>query len=138
MNARTIPLALAIGAIAAPIAGAARNYGKPIIADCGPSVPLELQGTVATAPGLHAALPFALMVDVRAGNRAAISYVRATQPLAVTVTPSTVIHRGLKVRGTLVGLRTGQHVTVLADACRPELANGATPALNATQIVLPH
>jgi hypothetical protein len=141
MNAKLIPLVLAIGAVAVPTAVGARGYGKPIVAECGASVSVELQGTVASSPGTRAALPFALMVDVRTGNRAAAAYVHAAQPLTVTVTPSTAIHRGHQMKGTLAGLRAGEHVTVLADACRPELANGATPALNAARIdsvVLPH
>jgi hypothetical protein len=99
---------------------------------CKPQVMVVLHGTVATAPGATPAFPFNLMVNVSSANHQGKAFLKATQPLTVSVTSTTRISRpGTKVLSSLLA---GDKLTVKARTCRADLAAGATPALTATSV----
>src|SRR4051794_6246810 len=60
---------------------------------CKPNVLLVLRGSVAVAPGATPVLPFGLMVTVKHASRGGHAYVKATQPVTITVTSSTKVDR---------------------------------------------
>jgi hypothetical protein len=121
-------------ALAAPPATHPGNGAKPPTtgAGCKPQVTVVLHGALAAAPGTSPTLPFSLMVTVASANRHGHAYVKATQPVAVTVTASTKISR--EGARSLASLLAGDRVTIDARPCAADLAAGATPALTATMV----
>jgi hypothetical protein len=111
------------------------NGGKPSTTgtNCRPKVTVVLHGEVAVAPGTSPALPFALQVSVKSTNAHGQAYIKATQPVTITVTTSTrIVDKG---KASLSSLLAGDQLTVQARTCRADLANGAAPALTARMIV---
>jgi hypothetical protein len=140
MKLKIIFLALAAAALTASAAIAAppTGKGKPATTGpgCKPQVAVILTGTVATAPGATPVLPFALSVNVTRANHQGSAYAKLTQPISVTVTTDTKIHRqGAK---TLSALLAGDRVTIHARACKADLKSAdpavATATLTATKI----
>src|SRR5262249_59437063 len=128
----------ASAAVAAPPAGKgngnANAKGKPPATGtgCKPQVRVVLHGAVAAAPGASPVLPFNLMVTVKSSNSFGKSYVKATQPVSISVTSSSKVSRqGAK---TLSSLLQNDLVTIQARSCKADLANGATPALTAKMV----
>ena len=99
---------------------------------CKPQTSVILHGTVAVAAGATPVLPFGLKVTVTGANHHGKAYVKATQPVTVTVTSDTKIERDGQT--TLAGVLLGDRITVHARPCRADLAHGATPALTATKL----
>ena len=103
---------------------------------CKPQVTVVLKGTIPTAPGSGAALPFALAITATHSNRFGPVYVKATQPVAVQVTDKTKIRRdSAKGVAALRAMLAGDRVLVTARACKPDLANNVTPMLTAVRLV---
>jgi hypothetical protein len=124
----------ASAAFAAPPATNPGNGSKPSTtgAGCKPQVTVVLHGTVATAPGATPVLPFSLTVNVKSANSHGQVFVKATQPVTITVTSTTKISRqGSK---SLASLLAGDKVTVQARSCKADLAAGAAPALTARMV----
>jgi hypothetical protein len=132
-----VPAAAALTASAALAAPPATHPGKgtkpPTTGTgCKPQIMIILHGTVATAPGTTPTLPYNLMVTVTSANKHGRAFVKATQPITVTVTSGTKISR--QGDRSLSSLLAGDRVTVHARACKADLAGGATPALTATMV----
>jgi hypothetical protein len=140
MKLKMTVLAIAAAALTASAAFAAppAGKGKPPTtgAGCKPQVSVILTGTVATAPGATPTLPFALSVTVSHANHQGKAYAKLTQPISVTVTTDTKIHR--KGANTLSSLLAGDRVTIHARACKADLKSTdpavATATLTATKI----
>ena len=116
----------ASAAFGAPPATHPGNGAKPPTtgAGCKPQVTVVLHGTVATAPGATPTSPFSLMVNVKSANSHGKAFVKATQPVTVTVTTTTKVSRqGSK---TLSSLLAGDKVTIQSRTCTADLAAGAT------------
>lgn len=132
MKLRTMVAAAALAAVAASSALAAPppGKGKPTTGPgCKPAVAVVLRGTLA-ADG--AAAPFTLSFTAKSGNRFAQTYVKAGQPLSISVTAQTKINRqGDK---NPADLKSGDVAMVQARVCKADLANGATPAPTATRV----
>jgi len=127
---------LAALAIAAPLALAAppTGKGKPPTTGtgCKPLVSVILKGTVATAPGVSATLPFNLQVHVTTANEHGAAYVKLTQPITVTLATTTKVNR--QGHDSLASLLAGDRIVVHARSCKASLANNAVPALTATRV----
>jgi hypothetical protein len=140
MSARTLLLGLAAAAIGAssalgaPPATHPGNGGKPPASGtgCRPQIMVVFHGFVATAPGAAPALPFGLMVTVSSANAHGRSFVKATQPVTVTITSATRISR--QGDHKLADLLGGDLVTVQARTCKGDISAGATPTLTATMV----
>jgi hypothetical protein len=91
-----------------------------------------LHGTVATAPGTTPTLPFSLMLNITSSNKQGKAFVKATQPLPVSVTTTTKLSR--QGAASLSSLLAGDKLTVKARTCKADLAAGAAPALTATMV----
>src|SRR5262249_54282097 len=103
---------------------------------CKPQITVVLHGTVAVAPGASPTLPFGLQVAVKSANAHGQAYVKATQPVTITVTSSArIVNQG---QASLSSLLVGDQVTVQARSCKADLANGATPALTARMVIDQH
>ena len=103
---------------------------------CKPQVTVVLKGTIPTAPGNGATLPFALAITAKHSNRFAQAYVKGTQPVAVQVTDKTKIRRhAAKGLDALRAMLVGDRMLVTARVCMADLANNATPPLTATRLV---
>ena len=103
---------------------------------CKPQVTVVLKGTIPTAPGSGAALPFALAITATHSNRFGPVYVKATQPVAVQVTDKTKIRRdSAKGVAALRAMLAGDRVLVTARVCAADLADNAAPALTAVRVV---
>src|SRR6476646_6215 len=127
MKVKTLFLALAATALTASVAFAAPpathpgngsnptgNSGKPASSgtNCKPQIMVVLHGTVAVAPGTSPALPFGLQVAVKSANWHGHAFIKATQPLTITVTSSTrIVNHG---KASLSSLLMGDQVTVQA------------------------
>src|SRR5262245_22222033 len=102
---------------------------------CKPQVSVILKGTVATAPGGGATLPFSLAVTVKHANRFGHAYVTGSQPVSVTVNDQTKIRLGpMKALTALRALAVNDKVKIQARVCKADLVNGATPALTAKRV----
>jgi hypothetical protein len=124
--ATTLAAVVASSAFAAPPAG----KGKPSASgpNCKPAVAVILRGTLA---GNGAPVPFTLTLTAKSGSYFAQAYLKAGQPLSISVTAQTKINRqGDK---NAVDLKSGDLAMVQARACRADLASG-TPALTATRV----
>ena len=137
MKLKVIVLALAAAVFAASAAYAAKPaphaHPHPTTGPgCKPNITLVLKGSVAVAPGATPVLPFGLMVTVKHASRGGKAYVKAIQPVTITVTSSTKV--GRDGSATLASLLLGDRVVVTARACKHDLAHGATPALTATRV----
>jgi hypothetical protein len=111
--------------------------GKPAPTgdNCKPKIMVVLHGTVATSPGSSPSLPFQLMVTVKSANAHGKAYVNKSTPLVVPVSVSSstrIVNHG---RSSLSSLLAGDRVTVQARSCKADLANGATPSLNAVKVI---
>jgi hypothetical protein len=127
IGAVAVAAAVASSALAAPPAG----KGKPPASGpgCKPAVAVILRGTLA---GNGAAAPFTLSLTVKSSNRFGHAYVKASQPVSISVTAQTKINRqGDK---NPADLKSGDVAMVQAKACKADLANGAAPALTAIRI----
>lgn len=135
---RTLLFGFAVLAVAATTAVAAPEKGKPPPTGpgCKPQVSVILKGTVHTAPGGAAALPFALLVDVKHSNKLGHAYVTGAQPVTVTVDANTRIGRN-NTHGlaALQAMLAGDRVVVQARVCKADLSGGKTPALTAKRVV---
>ena len=133
MKLRTLFAALAAAAVAAAAATAAPppGKGKPPTtgAGCKPAAAVILTGTL-TSNG--AAAPFTLSANVTHGNHFAAAYVKATQPVSISVTTTTKISR--QGDHNPADLKTGDRINIQARACKADLANSATPTLTATRV----
>ena len=138
---RTLLITIAVQVATGSVAVAAPMKGKPLKSGpgCKPQVAVILNGTVATAPGSGATLPFSLQVKVMHANRIGHAYVQATQPVSVMVTDKTKIKLGkLKGLAALRALQGNDRLRVQALACKADLANGATPTLTAKRVDAHH
>lgn len=137
---RALTLGCAALAVTATAALAAPQKKPPISgAGCKPQVSVILKGTVATAPGGGATLPFSLAVTVKHANRFGHAYVTATQPVSITVNADTKIRlAGKKGLTALQAFAVNDRVKVRAQVCKADLAHGATPALTARRVVAHH
>src|SRR5262249_34447079 len=99
---------------------------------CKPQIMVVLHGTVATAPGAGPTLPFGLQVRVKSANPHGQAFVKAPQPVTITVTSSTLISR--EGSSSLSSLLANDQVNVQARVCKADLANSATPALTARMV----
>ena len=103
---------------------------------CKPQVTVVLKGTIPTAPGGGATLPFALAITTKHSNRFGQAYVKGTQPVTVQVTDTSKIRRhAAKGLDALRAMLAGDRVLVTARACKPDLANNVTPMLTAVRLV---
>jgi hypothetical protein len=139
-------LIFAVGALTASAAMAApashpgkdsqpNDPGKPSTTgtNCRPQILVVLHGTVAVAPGASPTLPFGLQVAVKSANAHGQAYIKAAQPVTITVTPSTrIVSEG---NASLSSLLMGDQVTLQGHSCKADLANGATPALTARMVI---
>ena len=140
MKVKMIVLAIAAAALtasaalAAPPATHPGKGTKPTTTGtgCKPQVMVVLHGTVAAAPGATPVVPFNLMVNVSSANHQGKAFLKATQPLTVSVTSTTKISR--QDTKALSSLLAGDKLTVKARTCKADLASGATPALTATSV----
>jgi hypothetical protein len=126
---------VASGALAAP-----QKHKPPATGPgCKPQISVILKGTVATAPGASATLPFSLQVNVNHANLFGQAYVKAAQPVTVNVTDQMKLRLG-KLRGlaALQALQVNDRLRIQARACKADLLNGATPALTAKRIDAHH
>jgi hypothetical protein len=106
---------------------------------CRPQVSAILSGTVATAPGGAATLPFLLQVKVMHANLFGQAYVNATQPVSMTVTDKTKVKlAALKGLAALRALQVNDRLRIQALVCKADLANGATPVLTAKRVDAHH
>jgi hypothetical protein len=134
MKLMTTVAAVALTAAAASSALAAPPTGKgnkpPASGqDCKPAVAVILRGPL-TANG--SAAPFTLSLTVKSGNHIAQAYVKASQPVPISVTAQTKINRqGDK---NPADLKSTDVAMVQAKVCKADLANGATPTLTATRV----
>jgi len=128
-------LVLSTAALAAPLKHKPPATGP----GCKPRVSVILKGTVAVAPGTAATLPFSLQANVAHANLFGQAYVKATQPVSVTVTNKTKVKLGkLKGLAALRALQVHDGVRIQALACKADLANGAIPALTAKRVDAHH
>jgi hypothetical protein len=134
----------ASAAVAAPPASHPGNGpksgdpGKPPTTgtNCKPQITVVLHGTVAVAPGATPVLPFGLQVAVSSANSHGQAFVKATQPVTITVTSSTkIVNQG---KSSLSSLLMGDQVTVQARTCKADLASGAAPSLTARMVIDQH
>lgn len=134
---RALILGCAALAVTATVALAAPQKKPPTTGPgCKPRVSVILKGTVATAPGGGATLPFGLSVTVKHANRFGHAYVTGTQPVSITVNDQTRIRfQGTKGLTALRALVVNDRVKIEARVCKADLANGATPALTAKRLV---
>ena len=139
MKLKLFVLAIAAAALSASVALAGPPHAPktpkphPTPPACKPNVQVELKGTVAVAPGATPVLPFGLMVTVKHGDKHGKAYVKATQPVTITVTTDTKFDGGK--RPTLASLLVGDRITIHSvGVCKSALAHGATPALTAKHI----
>ena len=103
---------------------------------CKPQVTVVLKGTIPTAPGGGATLPFALAITTKHSNRFGQAYVKGTQPVTVQVTDTSKIRRhAAKGLDALRAMLAGDRVLVTARVCAADLANNATPLLTAVRVV---
>jgi hypothetical protein len=134
MKSKAIGLAGVLALVGASVAFAAppAGKGKPAAtgAGCKPNVSVILKGTL-TGDGGTA--PFSLPLNVTGGNKFAHAYKLATQPISVQVVSSTKVSRQGHTSST--DLKSGDVVNVRAQACKADLANGATPSLSAVRVV---
>jgi hypothetical protein len=122
-------------ALAAPPAMHPGNGRKPSATgtNCRPQITIVLHGTVAVAPGTSPPLPFGLQVTVKSANTHGQAYVKAIQPVTITVSPSTrIVDRG---KASLPSLIAGERLTVQARTCKADLASGAAPSLTARMVI---
>src|SRR6266542_4361805 len=135
---RIFALLAVLAAVFASMAVAAPQKGKPPSTGpgCKPQVSVILKGTIAETPGNTATLPFDLKVNVNHSNKHGRAYVAATQPVTVTLTTDTKIRRNdTSGLAALQAMVAGDRVLAQARVCKADLANGATPALTAKQVV---
>jgi hypothetical protein len=133
---RALTFACAALAVTATVALAAPQKKPPTGPGCKPQVSVILKGTVATAPGGGATLPFSLAVTVKHANRLGHAYVTAAQPVSITVNDQTKMRfQGMKGLTALHALVVNDRVKIEARVCKADLAHGATPALTAKRLV---
>jgi hypothetical protein len=104
-----------------------------------PLVAVVLKGTILTAPGGGATLPFALAITANHSNRFGPAYVKGTQPVTVRVTDKTKIRRdAAKGLAALRAMLARDQVLITARAsapCKADLADNATRVLTAVRVV---
>jgi hypothetical protein len=136
MRTRALVLAAAAALIVVSSGAAAPplGKGKPPVSGvgCKPLAMVLLKGTLASSPGAAPVLPYSLQVKLSSANRFGDAFVKAGQPISVTVTGTTKITRnGGKVLSRLV---SGDRLVIEARGCQADLAAGAVPPLTATHV----
>jgi hypothetical protein len=128
----------ASAALAAPPASHPGKGSTPSTTgdNCKPQITVVLHGTVAVAPGASPVLPFGLQVAVKSANSHGQAFVKATQPVTITVTSSTkIVNQG---KSSLSSLLAGDQLTVQARTCKADLASGAAPSLTGRMVIDQH
>jgi hypothetical protein len=103
---------------------------------CRPRVSLILKGVLVDAPG---AAGTSISVNVASANHHGALFTKGSQPVKITVGPTTVVRR--QGKKTLADLVSGDRVLVQARACKADLVgttavtDGSTAQLVATRIV---
>jgi len=134
---KTLTLVCGVFAVSATVALAApQKKPQPSGPNCKPKVTVILKGTIPTAPGGGATLPFGLAVTVMHTNFFGHAYLKATQPVTVTIDTKTRIRfEGMKGLTALQAMAMNDRVKLEARVCKADLANGATPSLTAKRLV---
>jgi hypothetical protein len=132
MKIKLLLAALAVAGlgVSAAVAAPAHAKGKPDTTgpNCKPKITVVLKGTLGGAPAGNT-----LKVNVKSGNRWGRAYVKATQPLSISVNADTKIRRQGKAE--LKDLADKDRVLVQARVCKEDLKDNKTPALTATKVI---
>jgi hypothetical protein len=123
-------LAVAGLGVSSAVAAPPEGKGKPTTGEgCKPKIMVVLKGT------LKSASASSLSVDVKSGNRWGRAYVKASQPLAITVNADTKVRR--QGQKTLADLKPEDRVLVQARVCKADLKddNATPPALTASKVI---